>query len=396
MTIHQPASELFELLDRVHLIVGGRTFYFGDRASLVSHMLTSGHPIPQYSNPADHVLKVMNTDFGASFEDVDNMIAAFEKSDLQQRLLKEIEEHSGRVDLELSTKEQRTNVFEQTWYLVKRSVLVGRRDISLYWVRVVMYMSIALLMGSTWYQVESNQQSVQDRFAAYFFGVAFLCFMAVCGIPAFLEERRVFIRERASGCYSLIAYVLSNFFVSTPFVFIIAFAYSAIAYPMMNLRPGADQFFHFLLYIFLALMVAEGLAVTISALIPFFIGALTIVAFFNGFFMIVQGFFVRVSNIPVWWLWGHYLSYQKYSFEALVKRGFGGFVFDTCDQCQCMFPSTQENMNLCRFTGEDVLSEYDYDEVNEDHWVGVLVGMIVFYRIMFYLVLKYRTPMPGM
>jgi hypothetical protein len=89
-------------------------------------------------------------------------------------------------------------------------------------------------MGSTWWNVSHSQKSIQDRFeriivfvralfvvvvvakfhslflrstlvslclfnsrmAAYFFSVAFLCFMAVAGIPAFLEDRSVTFRIR--------------------------------------------------------------------------------------------------------------------------------------------------------------------------------------------------------
>eukprot|EP00298_Acanthocystis_sp_HF-20_P028770 c75_g1_i2.p1 GENE.c75_g1_i2~~c75_g1_i2.p1 ORF type:complete len:228 (-),score=45.54 c75_g1_i2:123-728(-) len=193
------------------------------------------------------------------------------------------------------------------------------------------------------------------------------------------------MREHASGAYTPASYTLSSTLVSIPFIFIIAIAYTAVAYPMMNLRSGADQFFSFLLYIYLALLVAESMVVAISALIPFFIGALTIAAFFNGFYMCVQGYFVRKTNIPVYWIWGHYLSYQKYSFEAMVKKGFDGDVFNCNGACFCFFPP--KNLT-CQFEGRTVLEEYDYDDVSPTNWCLVLAGMIIFYRFVFYLAVK--------
>jgi ABC-type multidrug transport system permease subunit len=93
----------------------------------------------------------------------------------------------------------------------------------------------------------------------------------------------------------------------------------------------------------------ESLAVLVSAIIPIFIAAITIVAFLNGFFMILQGFFVRADHIPDYWIWGHYWSYQKYSFEAMVKTGFTGIVFN-CPDCFCYYPS---DLNAdCKFRGE--------------------------------------------
>jgi hypothetical protein len=95
----------------------------------------------------------------------------------------------------------------------------------------------------------------------------------------------------------------------------------------------------------------ENLAIAVSAIIPNFIGALTIVSFCNGFFMLVQGFFVRKTNIPDFWrYWGHYWSYQKYPFEALVKLGFEGLTFDCGSECQCMYRDF-EGDTKCSFSG---------------------------------------------
>lgn len=40
--------------------------------------------------------------------------------------------------------------------------------------------------------------------------VAFLGFMSVAGIPAFLEERAVFLREKRNGLYRAMPYALAN------------------------------------------------------------------------------------------------------------------------------------------------------------------------------------------
>lgn len=62
-----------------------------------------------------------------------------------------------------------------------------------------------------------------------FFSVAFLGFMSVSGIPSFLEERAVFIRERANGLYGPGSYVLANTITSIPFLFACTLFYSLIA-----------------------------------------------------------------------------------------------------------------------------------------------------------------------
>eukprot|EP00300_Choanocystis_sp_HF-7_P017380 c19713_g1_i1.p1 GENE.c19713_g1_i1~~c19713_g1_i1.p1 ORF type:complete len:659 (+),score=154.82 c19713_g1_i1:59-1978(+) len=398
MTIHQPSSEVFDLFQKVHLVQSGKTFFFGSRTDLISYMEGIGKPIPLYSNPADFVMSVVNTDFVGNDDSakaaVAEIIEKFATSPQYKQLQSDAQTHASKVEGDaMPVKPEKNNAFVHLWFLIRRALTVSRRDILVYWIRVAMYVMLALLMGSVWYDVSNSQDTINDRFAAYFFSVAFLCFMAVVGIPAFLEDRRVFARERASGVYSPSAYVISNFLVSIPFVFFVAFMFTVVAYPMMALNKSSKSFGQFLVLLYLALMVAENLAITVAAIIPNFIGSLTVVSFCNGFFMLVQGFFVRKTNIPdFWYYWGHFWSYQKYPFEAMVKWGFEGQEFDCGASCHCVFPTTS---NLtCAFTGEDVLREFDYSDVNPEHWIGVLIGMIIGYRILFWVALKYRTPPP--
>ncbi|CAJ0746916.1 15613_t:CDS:1, partial [Entrophospora sp. SA101] len=44
-----------------------------------------------------------------------------------------------------------------------------------------------------------------------------------------------------------------------------------------------------------------------------------------------EGYFVRRDAIPKLWKWAHYIDYQKYAFEAIIKNDFLGLTFD-CSQ----------------------------------------------------------------
>ena len=60
-TIHQPSSEVFHLFDRVILLSEGRTLYDDDVHYLCAHLDTLGLPVPEETNPADHVMFLMQT-----------------------------------------------------------------------------------------------------------------------------------------------------------------------------------------------------------------------------------------------------------------------------------------------------------------------------------------------
>ncbi len=53
---------------------------------------------------------------------------------------------------------------------------------------------------------------------AQFFGSAFMSFMAVAYVPAFLEDRAIFVKERANGLYGPTAFLVSNFLIGLPYL----------------------------------------------------------------------------------------------------------------------------------------------------------------------------------
>ena len=74
---------------------------------------------------------------------------------------------------------------------------------------------------STFYQ--RFRRSVNESIPAAltivkFFGSAFMSFMAVAYVPAFLEDRATFIKERANGLYGASAFMISNFLIGIPYL----------------------------------------------------------------------------------------------------------------------------------------------------------------------------------
>ena len=45
-----------------------------------------------------------------------------------------------------------------------------------------------------------------------------MSFMAVAYVPAFLEDRAIYIKERANGLYGPTAFVISNFLIGLPYL----------------------------------------------------------------------------------------------------------------------------------------------------------------------------------
>lgn len=81
--------------------------------------------------------------------------------------------------------------------------------------------------------------------------------------------------------------------------------------------------------------------------------------------------------------------------KASSKNEFEGSVFDCYNQpdnlsdglytCNCLIPDLNRD---CLVEGEEILIEYEYQDVDKWNWLGVLVAMACFYYFLFYVFLR--------
>jgi len=280
----------------------------------------------------------------------------------------------------------------QTTILIERNMINYSRNLLAYGVRLGMYLGMGLLLATVWVNLAQTSEKVNDRLSVHFFAVAFLGFMSVAGIPAYLEERQVFVRERMNGLYGPGAYVLANSICTFPYLFVCSLLFTVLCYWSIGLNPGANQFFRFLAILFLAVYAAESQSAVVASIIPIFVAALAIASFCNGFWMCVGGYFIKAVNLPrFWYFWAHFIDYQTYTFDLLVYNDFRGLVF-ACEtgadgSCTCSYPSSLISQGRCELAGEDVLNALGIGGINFSLYVAILLVIILVYRAMLYFVL---------
>ncbi|CAD6891369.1 unnamed protein product [Tilletia caries] len=404
-TIHSPNWETFSLFEKALLLARGRTMYLGPTQEVDSYFAALGHPCPTHTNPADHALRLISTDFyqTASSPTVDRAA----NDELQAAEAGEVAVQRGQLDdfaeaYKASRAENasdnhlsdgllinhaakpklQTNPFTSlvlhTMILTHRNLVNYRRNLLAYGIRVGMYLGMGAMMAAVFQKLPNIDSRINDRLSVHFYGVAFLAFMSVAGIPSFLEERSVLMRERRNGLYKAAPYVLANSAATVPFLFLCAALFSVVAYWAIGLRPEAGAFF-------------ACQALLIAALIPLFVAALAICAFANGFFMSVQGYFLR--TIPTFWrVWAHQIDYETWAFQLLVRNDLSGLVFPCAGEiaartCQCSFPSSLIAEGQCAVSGEDVIRSLNFSSVSAVQASFILVSIIVVYRLAFWAIL---------
>ncbi|MCQ3991501.1 hypothetical protein FK512_26890, partial [Klebsiella pneumoniae] len=100
--------------------------------------------------------------------------------------------------------------------LLQRAWIKSYRDIVAYGIRIIMYLGLAILMGTVFLRFSPTQEYIQSYINAMFFSSAFMSFMAVAYVPAYLEDQATFYKERANGIVGPLAFMVSNFIIGLP------------------------------------------------------------------------------------------------------------------------------------------------------------------------------------
>eukprot|EP01119_Soliformovum_irregulare_P011617 TRINITY_DN2930_c0_g1_i2.p1 TRINITY_DN2930_c0_g1~~TRINITY_DN2930_c0_g1_i2.p1 ORF type:complete len:584 (-),score=153.78 TRINITY_DN2930_c0_g1_i2:408-2123(-) len=227
-TIHQPTSQMFQLFDKLMLLVDGNVCYYGKAEEAVDYFAGLGLECETYSNPADFMMGMILEEELRKTSDVKLQLMD------RYRQYSETEDTSSltateKVQLEKIQKNARENpapkypttFFQQFYVLLGRGFYQAKGN-NLARLPFLQVIVIALFVGFFWYHLPRSEERIQDKFGVIFFTVVFAggftpLLNTVFNFP---PERAVLIRERSSGAYRLISYFLSKNVAELPFVFL--------------------------------------------------------------------------------------------------------------------------------------------------------------------------------
>ncbi|ETL24566.1 hypothetical protein F441_22082 [Phytophthora nicotianae CJ01A1] len=314
-TIHQPSSLVYEMFSNVVILTAGETVYFGPRQHILDHFSASGYSCPMYMNPAEYFISLVNSDF-EGHADIKKLIESYSSSSMASNVTKAIESDAANVH-SVSVTPVKPSALRQFVVLIQRNSLNNVRNPGIYWVRLAMYTILSFMIG-TMYLFTNDDISDEDMVPLLFYVQAFLVFMSVAVLPFFIDQRAVFLRERANSSLNVFSFALSNFIASLPGIFLIAL----VSTLLVVLLSGLNGFWWFLLNLFLSLVVAESLMHVIGAAVPHYIIGIALGAGVYGMFMLCEGFMVPKETIPDYWIWAYYLAFHTYSFQSFVYEHF--------------------------------------------------------------------------
>ncbi|XP_047042706.1 ABC transporter G family member 1-like [Lolium rigidum] len=392
--VHQPSGDVFELFHSLCLLAYGRTVFFGEAAHATEFFTQNGFPCPNLRNPSDHFLRTINKDFDEKIvksskatrktaaEAIDILTQAYQSPAYLEKTVSKIAEMKQINGGASFRRREQASFSTKLLVLTSRSFMNMHRDIGYYWMRLGVYVGIGLCLGTIFYQVGNSYSSIQTRCSIIMYTTALLTFMAIGGFPSFVEDIKVFKRERMSGHYGVAEFVISNTLSATPYLALIAVIPGAMLYYLTGLTKGTDHFAYFVITLCMCTLLVESIMMIIAALVPDFLMGIIVGAGVQGVLMLNGGFFRLPHELPkpVWKYPFYYISFHKYAVQGLYKNEFMGLTF----------PSDQLVQANTTISGIQVLQEKLEVEMGYSKWVDILIlfGMMVIYRLIFFVVVK--------
>jgi ABC-type multidrug transport system ATPase subunit len=361
LTIHQPSSFIWDLIDNVVLLSKGKLMYSGKRSVMETFFESSGFPTPANWNPADFYVTAVNDEFKnhcLSVEEWSKLFIAYSEKKDKSLAVKQ------RPDLRFSVTDrsiQRSKSIAVPLELVHRYFLNIWFNPGILATRIAMYTMLALVVGALFINLGDRYdfESIQSRIAISFYAVAFFVFMSIAVLPFTVMEKAIVDKEVLNKYYNPAVYQVAQALCSIPSTFILALLTTVFIVSMAKLREPLWYFTD----MWLSLVVAEALAQLISHVVPHFIIGMALLAGLYGFFMLFMGFMLIPSNFPKGSRWLYDVAFHTYSFRTFMYTEFHG----------------NQTYDGQFETGQDVLEFYEIGDVNrgEDMIVLFCYALIV-------------------
>lgn len=352
-TIHQPSLRAFNLFDSILLLAQGRLIYCGPTKDIIAHFRSCPYRFqcPSDVNPADFIIDIaMGTaprgdPSRVTAEDLERVFETSPQGeDLHDRT------HNASASLIIGSTwvldgtardksnsggilgligwapslKATTSLTHQLQTLLHRRLLQKIRNMHQLVATFGRYIAIALFYGTVYYQLPNGDSSnaYNNRLAIIFFSLLLVLMGHQEDIPSNLEDRLLFYRERAASAYGSLAYWLSSVLITVPYSSFMVFLYSLVVYWMIGFRPDLQRFGYFVYIMivtdiigYMVCQLVSNLSSSAEIAMSFF----PVAMFFATAF---EGFIVYLPQFPDWLGWGGYVSYMRFSFQALVLNEF--------------------------------------------------------------------------
>ena len=437
-SVHQPRGSIVSMFDDVCVLAHGRVVYCGPLEDTVcaKWFAAQGFPIPSNANVAEFLVDLASVDAtdaeteAMSAARVDDLCDAWSReggaflkrhtregsaTSLMTKIASPFKAMSARAngseasltllddddddDDAKKKKKKRTNgrragFVGQLCLLAKRSWRQVRRDGRTNRVRLITSLNSAAVFGSIFWKLGLGQSAIQDRCGLLQVSAINAAMAALMKtISSFTSEKTIVDRERASGAYDVVPYLIGKIVAELPAGAFFPLCFGAVVFPMAGLNAGTDASSSFFLGSsrfakFAATIVVESFAssamgLAVSAAAPSTEAAVAMGPAVMVMFIVFGGYYVNAENVPAAFRWITRCSLIKHAFAGLCVNEFAGLDFE---------PSRDGGLRGDTKHGEEVLERLGFGDETVESCLRRQLDVLGFCYLLTLYVLEKNAP----
>ncbi|KAJ6984120.1 ABC transporter G family member 3-like [Populus alba x Populus x berolinensis] len=367
-TIYQSSTEVFGLFDRICLLSNGNTLFFGETLSCLQD---------------DHGdFSSVNMDTAVAIRTLEATYKSSANAAAVETMILRLTEREGPLLKSKGKASNATRIAVLTW----RSLLTMSREWKYYWLRLILYMLLALCIGTVFSGLGHSLSSVVARVAAIFVFVSFTSLLSIAGVPALLNEIKIYACEESNRHSGALVFLLGQLLSSIPFLFLISISSSLVLYFLIGLQDEFSLLMYFVLNFFACLLVNEGLMLVITSLWQHVFWSVSTLVSIHVVMMLSAGYF-RIRSVlpgPMWTYPVSYIAFHTYSIQASLH----GLLENEYLETSFAVGEVRSISGL-----QALRSAYDISPDSNSKWENLLVLflMAIGYRILVFVVLHFRV-----
>ncbi|CAB3402122.1 unnamed protein product [Caenorhabditis bovis] len=318
-TIHQPASQLYFMFDKVMYLALGKCAFIGTPKDSLDFFAMCGYPVPPGFNPPEWIMEKLAIEPGNEIQS-ENRISKIVELFNQSSYAADVNTALNNVSpTALPPKCDNMGFLTETSALFYRAGIDVIRNPGQLRIKIVQRVVMGLFVGTLYFQLPFTRKGVQNLNSALYFVLAELTFSTMFGIMNFLEhELPLICREYHDGLYYIVSYYISRCLSYIPLYSMDGTLLILIIYWMIGLSSSVEQVFTCLLIGVLVEQSATSFAIFISCVFGSSAMSIAIAVPCVSFFALMSGMFGNTEQMPWYIKWMQWTSFLRYAYEGFV------------------------------------------------------------------------------
>jgi ABC-type multidrug transport system ATPase subunit len=379
-TIHQPSQRIFSLFEDLMVLAQGRVAYVGPTAGAQEHMQSlQMPPMQEGASLCEYLLDLTNPDFTDPVQ-VEDILDSWQGEVPQETLYQPRMENSD---------DKQCSFFVQVILLMKRLLLIARRDPMMFGARWVFTALASTLFALIYYEARIPAQGqVLNRLQLLNWVLGAPAFMSVVVICLVSSDFLIYKKEVKNGMYTPLAYVLSYTIVGIPAAVVLSCCALLPAYFIVGY--SWEAFPQMLLAHTVAMIWADSLGQVLAVSLPHFLMSMAayIMVMFLSF--LLNGPVLDLHMVPWFARWFAYVNPWMHCLRTMVWSDFIVSTFEGYgnhgEECTLLCFG-REGSTVLNSIGAMFYSSFSStDTFTRDIWISV--GIVVVLKCLQYLVMR--------